>query len=44
MEPHDPGGVWAAGRGHLRASDADRERVIDALKDAFAQGRLAEAS
>src|SRR5215471_18920806 len=40
MEPHDRGGVWAAGGGHLRASDADRERVIDALKDAFAQGRL----
>jgi len=43
MEPHDPGGVWAAGGGHLRASDADRERVIDALKDAFAQGRLSRS-
>src|SRR5690349_11304701 len=42
MEPHDPGGVWAGG-GHLRASDADRERVIDALKDAFAQGRLSRS-
>jgi len=40
MEPHDPSVRWAAGGGHLRASDADRERVIDALKDAFAQGRL----
>jgi hypothetical protein len=30
----------ASGRGHLRASDADREQVIDALKDAFVQGRL----
>ena|SRR5438067_5845114 len=40
MEPHDPSAGWAAGRGHLRASDADRERVIDALKDAFVQGRL----
>lgn len=28
------------GRGHLRASDADREGVIDTLKDAFAQGQL----
>ncbi len=30
----------AAGRGHLRASDADREQVIDTLKDAFVQGWL----
>jgi hypothetical protein len=30
----------AKGRGHVRASDADREQVIDALKDAFVQGRL----
>jgi uncharacterized protein DUF1707 len=29
-----------AGCGHLRASLADRERVIDVLKAAFAQGRL----
>jgi hypothetical protein len=28
------------GRGHLRASDADRDRVIDTLKTAFVQGRL----
>jgi Domain of unknown function (DUF1707) len=27
-------------RGHLRASHADRERVIDTLKAAFVQGRL----
>jgi hypothetical protein len=40
MEPHDPSVGWAAGGGHLRASDAERERVIDVLKDAFAQGRL----
>ncbi len=32
--------VSATGRGHFRASDADREQVIDALKDAFVQGRL----
>jgi hypothetical protein len=38
-----PGDQTAAGppdRGHLRASDADREQVIDTLKDAFVQGRL----
>ena len=29
-----------AGHGHLRASDADREQVIDVLKAAFVQGRL----
>ena len=28
----------AAGRGHLRAADADREHVIDLLKTAFVQG------
>jgi len=32
--------VGANGGGHLRASDADREQVIDTLKDAFVQGRL----
>jgi hypothetical protein len=37
-----PGDQMAAaqGSGHIRASDADREQVIDALKDAFARGRL----
>jgi DUF1707 SHOCT-like domain len=35
----DPDEV-AAGRGHLRAAHTDRERVIEALKAAFAQGRL----
>ena len=30
----------AAGRGHLRASHADREQMIDAVKAAFVQGRL----
>jgi hypothetical protein len=30
------------GSGHLRASDADRERVVDTLKAAFVQGRLAK--
>jgi hypothetical protein len=33
-------GLKAAGRGHLRASHADRERVIGTLKAAFVQGRL----
>jgi hypothetical protein len=30
----------AAGRGHLRASHADREQVTETLKAAFVQGRL----
>ena len=32
--------LGAAGLGHMRASHADREQVIDALKAAFVQGRL----
>jgi hypothetical protein len=39
-----PGGEIAAGAGgdsHLRASHADREQVIELLKAAFVQGRLA---
>ena len=32
----------AAARGHLRASHADREQVINVLKAAFVQGRLAK--
>jgi hypothetical protein len=32
----------AGGRGRLRASDADRDQVVDALKAAFVQGRLAK--
>ena len=35
--PQDPA---AAGRERLRAGHADREQVIEALKDAFVQGRL----
>lgn len=35
--PVDP---VAAARAHLRASDADRERAIEALKVAFTRGRL----
>jgi hypothetical protein len=30
----------AAARGRLRASDADREQIVDTLKAAFVQGRL----
>ena len=38
IEPgHDPA---ARGYGHLRASTGDRERAIDVLKAAFAEGRL----
>ncbi len=33
-------GPTAAGRGHLRAAHADRERVVAALQTAFVQGRL----
>jgi Domain of unknown function (DUF1707) len=32
----------AGGRAHLRASHADREQVIDMLKTAYVQGRLAK--
>ena len=37
-EPGDE--IAAGGHGHLRASHADREQVIGALKAAFIQGRL----
>ena len=35
--PQDPA---AAGRDQLRAGHADRDRVVEALKDAFVDGRL----
>ena len=38
--PWDPMAAVAASRGLLRASDAEREQVIDALKTAFAQGLI----
>jgi Domain of unknown function (DUF1707) len=38
--PGDEIAAGPAGHGHLRASDADREQVIDVLKAAFVQGRL----
>jgi len=40
--PGDQGAADAAARGHLRASHADREQVINVLKAAFVQGRLAK--
>ncbi len=38
--PGDEIATRAGGRGHLRASHADREQVIETLKAAFVQGRL----
>jgi hypothetical protein len=38
--PDDAMAAGMAGRGHLRASRADHEHVIDTLKAAFVQGRL----
>jgi Domain of unknown function (DUF1707) len=38
--PENQRPVAAAGRGHLRASHADRDQTIDVLKAAFVQGRL----
>ena len=40
--PWDPMASGATDRGGLRASDADREQAIDALKVAFVQGRLSK--
>jgi hypothetical protein len=41
-EPGDQIAVTAVGRGHLRASQADREHVIGALNASFAAGLLAK--
>jgi Domain of unknown function (DUF1707) len=38
--PGDEMDAWAAGRGRMRASHADREQAIDVLKAAFVQDRL----
>jgi hypothetical protein len=38
--PGDEMAASAVGRGPMRASHADREQVIEALKDAFVHGRL----
>ena len=40
--PGDEIAAWAGGRGHLRASHADREQVVDTLKAAFVLGMLAK--
>ena len=42
--PWNPITADAMGRGRLRASDAEREQVIDALKTAFVQGLLTKWS
>jgi hypothetical protein len=38
--PGDHGAAGGMDRDGLRASDADREQVIDTLKTAFVEGRL----
>ena len=38
--PEDEMAAGAGGRGHMRASHADREQVVDVLKAAFVHGRL----
>ena len=40
--PGDEAAAGPGGHSHLRASHADREQVIDVLKTAFVQGRLAK--
>ncbi len=41
--PPEPGdGMLPSGCGNMRASTADRERAIDVLKAAFAEGRLTQ--
>jgi hypothetical protein len=40
--PPEEMAAGGAGRGRLRASDTDREQVIEVLKTAFVQGRLAK--
>jgi uncharacterized membrane protein len=41
--PPEPGhGMLPSGYGSMRASTADRERAIDVLKAAFAEGRLSQ--
>jgi Domain of unknown function (DUF1707) len=43
IEPQDPRTGWTAGEDHMRASDADREQIVDVLKTAFAEGRLSKS-
>jgi hypothetical protein len=41
--PLEPGhGMLPSGYDHIRASTADRERVVDVLKAAFTEGRLTQ--
>jgi hypothetical protein len=40
--PGDESGAGGKGQGHLRASRADRDQVVDELKSAFVQERLAK--
>jgi hypothetical protein len=42
LEPGDEIAAGGGGRSHLRASRADRDQVIEVLKAAFVQGRLAK--
>jgi hypothetical protein len=42
MVPEPGDGMLPGGYGNMRASTADRERVIDVLKAAFAEGRLTQ--
>jgi hypothetical protein len=42
MEPQDPRARRTVSGDHMRASDEDRERVIEILKTAFVQGRLSQ--
>jgi hypothetical protein len=41
--PPEPGhGMLPGEYGHMRAATADRERTVDVLKAAFAEGRLTQ--
>jgi DUF1707 SHOCT-like domain len=40
--PGDEKAAGTTGRGHLKASHADRDNVIEVLTAAFAQGRIAK--
>jgi Domain of unknown function (DUF1707)/Domain of unknown function (DUF4190) len=42
MPPQPGHGMLPGGYGNMRASTADRERAIDVLKAAFAEGRLTQ--
>jgi hypothetical protein len=42
LGPGDGSGAGGKGQGHMRASRADRDQVVDTLKSAFVQERLAK--